>query len=161
MGKISIVTPEMRDSIKDMALEVRDILEGAEGFDIDIMHNAFLETTYRTYFEDLTGEHETRLNFKYFAPFKSMTIQNILFENRHRGTGTKILTLLKEWAKANDIRQVIIESVLSVEMSKCAIKNGFMPDRSSGQDIYLGSMFDETIPKQLIFAGNYVYEVEA
>lgn len=156
-----LVTPEMCNNIETLSYQIRDIIQQGEGFAIQVYYRKDSETCFRTYFEDLSKEHQTKMDLKYFAPFGSLTIQNILFENRHKGIGTKILTLLKEWARAYGIKQVIIESVLSIEMSKCAIKNGFMPDRSSGQDIYLGSMFDETIPKQLIFAGNYVYDVEA
>lgn len=135
---------------------VNQILEDGEGFEIQLMHHQESETTLRSDFFDLMGGHETELKLKFFAPFRSMTIQTVLLANRHKGTFTKVLDAMKAWADRNKI-ELIIESVLSYEMEQCAMKNGFKPYLPSGQYIEVGSFFDDAMPKHIIFAGNYIY----
>lgn len=48
--------------------------------------------------------------------------------NRRQGTMTKILECLKNYSYKNGFKFILIQSIITKEMSNFAIKNGFVPD---------------------------------
>lgn len=102
----------------------------------------------------------TRLELKYFAPLRSLTIQNVIFDNKRQGTMTRVMDFLKNVAEFCNVDKIIVESVLSPEMSKCALKNGFQIQESSGSYITASSFFNENDEKETFFGGNYVYVIK-
>lgn len=155
----SVVTPDERNNLDILAADILRILH--QSHDSYLIYDCALapRSTYRMLFYDPQQDHLTELKLKYFAPWKSLTIQTVLFENRRQGTMTKILDLIKSRAKECSIDKIVIESVLSPEMSHCALKNGFQIDPTSGNYIHVKSFFEDSDSKETIFAGNYIYMI--
>ncbi|MCM1224630.1 MAG: hypothetical protein NC548_60305 [Lachnospiraceae bacterium] len=154
------ISADLKFHLESLSMKILNILRESEyGFlvaDVSLTPRS----TCRINIEDLSGEHDTQLKMKYFAPWKSFIVQSVLFENRRQGTMTKILDLIKSQANECQIDKIVIESVLSPEMSHCALKNGFKVDESSGGYIDVKSFFEENSEKETIFGGNYVYRVK-
>lgn len=156
---ICVVTLDQRNNLDILAADILRILHRSEG-DYLISDCALApKSTYRMLFYDPVQDHTTELKLKYFAPLKFLTIQTVLFENRRQGTMTTILNLIKSKAKECNIDKIVIESVLSPEMSHCALKNGFQIDFNSGNYIQVKSFFEDSDSKETIFAGNYIYTI--
>jgi hypothetical protein len=140
----------MIDNLKSLSYAIQPVLEQGEGFEVDILFNHFLSTTYRINFHDIIGEHETVLNIKYFSVLRNLIIQEVFLENRRAGTFTRILDIIKSWAKDHYIPIVTIESIITPEMASCALKNGFVIQESSG-------MYLPDSNGNLFFSGNYIW----
>lgn len=149
---------EMR--LSALAETIRSILEfNEQPRPLDFSCKVGPSSTCRLEVHSTAEDAVTRIELKYFAPFKSLTIQNVIFDNRRQGTMTEILNLIKNVAEDCSIDKIIIESVLSPEMSRCALKNGFQIQESSGSYITASSFFNENDEKETFFGGNYVYEI--
>ena len=58
----------------------------------------------------------------------SITLARILINHKHKGTATKIIKFLENYAKDNHAKKVVIESILSKEMLNLAINLGYTED---------------------------------
>lgn len=140
------------------AQTIQDILGFTQPKPLSCGYNVGPSSTCRIEIHSDANEAVTRLEMKYFAPFRSLTIQHVIFDNRRQGTMTRVLNFLKNAAEFCNIDKIVIESVLSPEMSKCALKNGFQIQESSGSYITASSFFNDNDEKETFFGGNYVYE---
>ncbi len=71
---------------------------------------------------------------------------------------TRLFDILKTYAKENNIKVIIVQSVLTYEMSSWCLKNGFHPIESTGCNNWVFKDFlgGNSEPVE-IFQGDYRY----
>ena len=80
------------------------------------------------YFNSDENELMIRDNTKAPAKMDSITLANIYLNHKHFGIGTKIIDWLENYAKSQNAKTCIIESILSTPMRNLAIKKGYVQD---------------------------------
>lgn len=73
------------------------------------------------------------LNLRGQIGYGSLVVQRVNLENKRCGTFTKIVNLLVEYCRKNDIKEILIENVISNEMEHFCIKNNFK-EQNNGYD---------------------------
>lgn len=95
------------------------------------------------YNEDFSESGELRVKFLSTEVMNEIIISRISVMKKRKGTGSQILNWLKNFAIENSFERVVAESVLSEEMAKLSIKEGFVPDcyriRLNQNDVILGN----------------------
>lgn len=99
---------------------LRSVLETCEGRPI-LCQRGIREVWYR----DDAWEMELRLLFLHDI---RLTVSRVCFVNRRQGTMTKVLAFLKEFCERNHIKELVIQSVETLEMANWCLKMGFEPD---------------------------------
>ena len=69
-------------------------------------------------------EQETEVYLK--LSYNNIIISRVQFQNKRQGTMTKLLKEIISIAHNKELKSILVESVLTVEMSSFCIKNGFV-----------------------------------
>lgn len=64
-----------------------------------------------------------------------VTVSRVCFKNERRGTMTSVFEFLKNFCIRNNINQIVIQSVLTKEMSNWCKKHGFNPMNAASIEI--------------------------
>lgn len=83
-----------------------------------------------------------------------LTVSRVSFQNKRKGTMTKILKELIVFCQKNNINKIIIQSVLTLEMANFCLKNNFK------KTDYMFLIESETNPENKFYSGDYLLEIE-
>ena len=84
----------------------------------------------------ISGEGN-ELKVKFDKPRKSITISQIMFQNRRIGNGFKLLSWLKEYAKIEGYSYIFIVNGYSKEIENFALKHNFSKEGQYGEQYRL------------------------
>lgn len=99
--------------------------------------------TYHSAVLWLEWGEEAEIRLKFFGD--QLIVSRITLSERGKGTGTKVLEYLKDYAQAKGLGKVVVESVMSKEMVMLCRKCGFVPEPRT------------VIPLGDFIGGNYEY----
>lgn len=80
------------------------------------------------------GDNSTELRILFLGHYR-LTISRVNFERKRCGTMTKILFVLIDFCKKNNIQKIIVRSVETKEMASFCLKHHFIPDKNSSFEI--------------------------
>ena len=119
----------------DSELEtIRNHIEAAERSPL------FLSISFCNKYHFASEDGETELGLT--AMCDQLVVSRVLFRRRRQGTLTTLLPKLTEICKAHQLNQIVIQSVLTPEMAKWCIKNGFSPHKYHSYSTYAGIIGD-------------------
>ena len=72
-------------------------------------------------------EEEAELRLHTLSNIK-LTVSRVCFHHKRAGIMTAVFEILKSFCRQNSVGKIVIESVLTQEMSSWCEKNGFVPD---------------------------------
>ena len=96
-----------------------DIIEKAEKTKLNVTYSPFKNNVMLS-----AHEQETELYLK--LSYNNIIISRVQFKNKRQGTMTRLLKEIILIAHKKEIKSVLVESVLTKEMSSFCIKNGFI-----------------------------------
>lgn len=101
--------------------EIKEIMQKLDNTKVSIVFNSLFNTIW------LQGDSglESEIYLKIYVD--KLVIARMGFNNRHKGIGTEMLRLLKDYAKKNNLKSVMVESTLTKEMNNFCRKYGFKP----------------------------------
>lgn len=110
-------------------LQIEDYAGLKDIMQLDTKKEVYAYTQWNSvYFNSDENELMIRDNTKEPAKMDSVTLANIYLNHKHYGIGTKIIDWLETYAKSQNAKICIIESILSTPMRNLALKKGYTQD---------------------------------
>lgn len=152
-----------RKSVETLSKEIKSLMEDNDKIEYQILDRPSSIRAFAHYIElhpaDLEHWYDMGEILIQISPVVStLTIQRILFKNRHSGGMSKLFLLLQDFCKSNNLNKIVVQSVLTLDIASWCLKHGFEPDRKTGIEIEM-SNWDKT-ESRLAFTGDYVFHIE-